>query len=378
METSSGSLTALVCQYTCDKSKFYSCSSTTLSIIPNLQTNTVNILRRESDIFWISAIRIQNKYDILSLKTLDIIFLEKNAIEVQNNILTQDTMQQRVCKADSTLKISFSLIRKLALIEFDEQYTTIYIPSDLFFKDFLNLNYGTRVFPLLATSKYDTGINIESDCDMCYDIIGKYTYLDTDPRRNLAQKEIGFFTNIISEKEIKQCSDIQIIDMPRYGVMTGFFIDTEQLPTYLEININNHPYWKYDKYTIKRISQKLCSSDHSKYKQCVDKITKKLGLDAYTINDICKFIPQSRKCLYWIPIEYQKKWNEPPNNKSIINLTRLDKSQIKINSSRDGTIYFMCNILLHINKGNVYFRLHEASHETFCVDTTQLDPEASV
>lgn len=368
METSRGNLMALCHQYTYDKSKFYSPSSTSLSIIPNLQTNTINVLQRESDIFWINAIRIQNKYDILSLKNLNIIFLEKTTTKTQNTILTPHTARYHVCKSDSTLRIPFDLIRKLSLIEYDDQYTTIHISPDLFFKDFLNLEYGSRVFPLLATANYDTTINIESDCDMCYDIIGKYTYLDTQPRRDLAQKEIGLFTKIISEKEIKQCADMQIIDMPHYGVLTGFFIDTEQLPTHLEIDVNTRPYWKYDKYMIKHISQKLYSSDHSKYKKCLDEIAKKLNLDTYTINDICKFIPHSRKCLYWIPIEYQKKWNEPPNNKSIINLTRIDKPQIKINSSCDGTIYFVCNILLHINEGNIYFRLHEASRENFCVD----------
>lgn len=377
METSSGNILALCCQYTYDKSKFSSHSSTTLSIIPNLQTNTTNVLRRESDIFWINAIRIQNKYDILSLKNLNIIFLDKDTVKKQTYILTPHIMQQHVCKSDSTLRIPFSLIRKLSLIEFDEQYTTIYIPPDLFFKDFLNLNYGSRVFPLLATADYDTTINIESDCEMCYDIIGKYTYLDREQRCDLAQHEMGLFTNIISEKEIKHCDDIQIIDMPHYGVLTGFFIETEELPTYLEINLNTHPYWKYDKYMMKHISQKLYSSDYYKYKKCLNEVTK-LGLDTYTTNDIYKFIPHSRKCLYWIPVEYQKKWDEPPNDKSIINLTRMDKPQIKINSSCNGTIYFMCKVLLQINKGKIYFRLHEASHENFCVDTTLSTPILNV
>lgn len=340
METAVGNLVALAFhgEYKVDK-------SSSLSIIPNLHTNTLNLLERNSDIFWINAIRIQNKYDITSLNKIGIIFANDHP----------DPGDEKTY----VMTVQFDLIRKLSLIEYDEQYITIYIPVSLFFTSVLrtDVTYGSQIIPSVAIDKYTTNINITSDYDMCYDIIGKYTYLDREPRMKLAQEQHVYISNIITSMKINSaCSpdNLQTIKMPSYGVMTGFFIETEQLPTQLELIFNMRTYWKYDKYMIKHISQKICSSDNFKYKKYLDNFIKTSNLDIYTIKEIESFIPLSHKCLYWIPLEYRKKWDNPIFG-STIDLSKSDKTELILNSSFNGTIHFMLQHVMHIYHGKVFF-----------------------
>jgi hypothetical protein len=341
METSSGNLIALVCHREYDMPY-----STSMSMIRNLRTNTINLLERNSDIYWPNAIRIQNKYDIMTIKKIGIIF-------------TSTSTNPTDVKKSYPLVVPFNLIKKISVIEVDKQYTTIYIPISLFFKQYMKCKL--QMIPLLTLNKYTTSINITSDIDMYYDIIGKYTYLETTPRRDLAQKSQACVNNIfhtIIVSPISSQDNLQTLTMPVYGVMSGLFIETDQLPTYLELIFNTHTYWKYDEYMVKHLSQKICSSDYSKYKKYLDSFVKTTNLDVYTIEEITQFVPMSRKCLYWIPIEYQKKWDDVEFG-STLDLSRSDRSQLKINSSFNGTIHLMLHHLMCIVNGNISFTLYQ-------------------
>lgn len=327
METSGGNLVALCCIGHYKKN-----SSSSMSMIRDLHTNVVNLLERHSDMYSIDGIRIQNKYDIASLNTIELIF----AGDINEEIFQYNGFTY-VKKDKFVQSVPFSLIKKLAIIDVDEEYTTIHIPMSLFFK-FTNQNIEQQSIPQIALCQHTVNINVTSSNDMTYDIIGKYTYLDTKPRGILAQERSEYINTIVTMTEVTRDTSshplgsaelsvthsVNPIKIPRDNILSGFFIEAEQLPTQMKIFMNAHPYWNYDKYMIKYISQKISSNDAS----------------------------ESHKCMYWIPIEYGEKWDSQVF-KSTIDLSRIDKCEITFDPSFTGTVYFVTHSEMIIERNRM-------------------------
>lgn len=225
-----------------------------LDTINNMITNTSYDIERSADEYWCEAVRISKDYDINNIISISLSF-NNNGIHIT---------------------VPMHLVKQLCIISRDKYYTIIHMTPSLFFKH--DDNYS---IPLITLPNKTLSFKIDSNVPILYDLIGRYTYHNTEPRKKLALEEHKIITNIY-EKVTMQ--DGIIKNIPMDGTMSGFFVSTCQEPTRIRLYLNKKIFWDYDKNFIQYAGQLIYSKLQTQ--------------------------ETHQQYLYWLPFNPHKKWND--------------------------------------------------------------------
>lgn len=245
-----------------------------LDTITNMQANISYDIERSADAYWCEAIRMSREYNIDDIISISLGFNNKGI-----HIATP------MC-----------LVKKLCVISRDRQYNIIHLSPSLFFKH--DENYSV---PLVALPDKTLSFRIDSNVPIQYDLIGRYTYHNTEPRNKLRQEEHKIVVNTYEKITVR---DGIRISLPKDGSLSGFFVDTCKEPSRIRFFFNHKIMWDYDSKLLQYAGQLINSKRSTQETQ--------------------------PHYLYWFPMNPHKKWDDT-NTDYLFDLSTSRETEIEVN-----------------------------------------------
>jgi len=232
------------------------------------------------------------------------------------------------------MRVSFSLLIHLSLVERKKDGYYITINENLFKINYLSKNdieNHLMGIPLVALQYHEARVHLRSQDKFQYKLINRNIFYDTQQRGYIAQNGHEM---IINNFDTTIESNTNICNLNSGLVSTGLFIETFDELIGFTIILNGHIRFDMNEFMINSYGQLLniqnkWTNEHTKTFIEYGKNMMPVDIVKLILDECKKLNP--KKYLYWIPFEPYKKWDDNSKINSCLNLSQIEKTQIRMN-----------------------------------------------